>query len=127
MNNKLRAYTEAAQKLLAGQNYSLICELNSDGSVTFKDFGEGITAPSQSDLDAKATELDNGYPMEELRTQRNKLLAESDWMAVSDRTPTDAQKTYRQALRDLPASTTPTCDSDGNLDSSSLTWPTEPS
>ena len=122
MNNKLRAYTEAAQKLLAGQNYSLICELNSDGSVTFKDFGEGITAPSQSDLDAKATELDNGYPMEELRIQRNKLLAESDWMAVSDRTPTDAQKTYRQALRDLPANQTPS-----DMQLSNITWPTEPS
>ena len=122
MNNKLRAYTEAAQKLLAGQNYSLICELNSDGSVTFKDFGEGITAPSQSDLDAKATELDNGYPMEELRTQRNKLLAESDWMAVADRTPTDAQKTYRQALRDLPANQTPS-----DMQLSNITWPTEPS
>ena len=122
MNNKLKAYTEAAQKLLAGQNYSLICELNSDGSVTFKDFGEGITAPSQSDLDAKATELDNGYPMEELRTQRNKLLAESDWMAVSDRTPTDAQKTYRQALRDLPANQTPS-----DMQLSNITWPTEPS
>ena len=119
MNDKLRAYTEAAQKLLAGQNYSLICELNSDGSVTFKDFGEGITAPSQSDLDAKATELDNGYPMEELRTQRNKLLVESDWMAVSDRTPTDAQKTYRQALRDI-TKTYKTLDSaDGN-------WPKKP-
>ena len=122
MNDKLRAYTEAAQKLLAGQNYSLICELNSDGSVTFKDFGEGITAPSQSDLDAKATELDNGYPMEELRTQRNKLLAESDWMAVSDRTPTDAQKTYRQALRDLPANQTPS-----DMQLSNITWPTKPS
>tara|TARA_Y100000589_G_scaffold311327_1_gene330580 strand:+ start:846 stop:1214 length:369 start_codon:yes stop_codon:yes gene_type:complete len=122
MNDKLRAYTEAAQKLLAGQNYSLICELNSDDSVTFKDFGEGITAPSQSDLDAKATELDNGYPMEELRTQRNKLLAESDWMAVSDRTPTDAQKTYRQALRDLPANQTPS-----DMQLSNITWPTKPS
>lgn len=122
MNDKLRAYTEAAQKLLAGQNYSLICKLNSDDSITFKDFGEGITAPSQSDLDAKATELDNGYPMEELRTQRNKLLAESDWMAVSDRTPTDAQKTYRQALRDLPANQTPS-----DMQLSNITWPTEPS
>ena len=122
MNDKLRAYTEAAQKLLAGQNYSLICKLNSDDSITFKDFGEGITAPSQSDLDAKATELDNGYPMEELRTQRNKLLAESDWMAVSDRTPTDAQKTYRQALRDLPANQTPS-----DMQLSNITWPTKPS
>ena len=122
MNNKLRAYTEAAQALLSGQNYAIICDLNKDGSVTFKDFGEGITAPSQSDLDAKATELDNGYPMEELRTQRNKLLAESDWMAVSDRTPTDAQKTYRQALRDLPANQTPS-----DMQLSNITWPTEPS
>ena len=122
MNDKHRAYTEAAQKLLAGQNYSLICVLNSDGSVTFKDFGEGITAPSQSDLDAKATELDNGYPMEELRKKRNELLAESDWMAVSDRTPTDAQKTYRQALRDLPANQTPS-----DMQLSNITWPTEPS
>ena len=122
MNNKLRAYTEAAQALLSGQNYGIICDLNSDGSVTFKDFGEGITAPSQSDLDAKATEIDNGYPMEELRTQRNKLLAESDWMAVSDRTPTDAQKTYRQALRDLPANQTPS-----DMQLSNISWPEEPS
>ena len=122
MNNKLRAYTEAAQALLSGQNYAIICDLNSDGSVTFKDFGEGITAPSQSDLDAKATEIDNGYPMEELRKERDRLLAESDWMAVSDRTPTDAQKTYRQALRDLPANQTPS-----DMQLSNITWPTEPS
>ena len=122
MNNKLRAYTEAAQALLSGQNYAIICDLNSDGSVTFKDFGEGITAPSQSDLDAKATEIDNGYPMEELRKERDRLLAESDWMAMSDRITTDAQKTYRQTLRDLPANQTP---SDMKL--SNITWPTKPS
>ena len=122
MNNKLRAYTEAAQALLSGQNYAIICDLNSDGSVTFKDFGEGITAPSQSDLDAKATEIDNGYPMEELRKERDRLLAESDWMAMSDRITTDAQKTYRQALRDLPANQTPS-----DMQLSNITWPTEPS
>ena len=66
--------------------------------------------------------------MEALRRERTAKLAETDWMLLSD-TPemSDAWKTYRQALRDLPASTTPTCDSDGNLDSSSVTWPTEPS
>ena len=121
MNNKHRAYTEAAQALLAGQNYAIISDLNPDGSVTFRDFGEGITAPSQSELDAKATELDNGYPMEELRKKRNELLAESDWMAVSDRTLTDAQKTYRQALRDLPANQTPS-----DMQLSNITWPTKP-
>lgn len=122
MNNKLRAYTEAAQALLSGQNYAIICDLNSDDSVTFRDFGDGITAPSQSDLDTKATEIDNGYPMEELRKERDKLLAESDWMAMSDRTTTDAQKTYRQALRDLPANQTPS-----DMQLSNITWPTKPS
>lgn len=40
---------------------------------------------------------------EKMRTQRNKLLQETDWMANSDLTMSDAWKTYRQALRDLPA------------------------
>ena len=57
----------------------------------------------------------------ELRIQRNLKLKESDWMAVSDRTMTDEQKAYRQALRDLPANQTP---SDTRL--SNITWPTEP-
>ena len=59
--------------------------------------------------------------MLELRRERNKRLQESDWMAVSDRTMTDEQKAYRQALRDLPANQTP---SDTML--SNITWPTEP-
>lgn len=41
----------------------------------------------------------------DFREQRNKLLAETDWMASSDVTLSDAWKTYRQALRDLPANT----------------------
>ena len=37
------------------------------------------------------------------RLERNTLLQETDWMASSDYTISDAWKTYRQALRDLPA------------------------
>lgn len=37
----------------------------------------------------------------ELRKQRNILLAETDYMALSDVTMTDAWKTYRQELRDI--------------------------
>ena len=36
-------------------------------------------------------------------------------------------KTYRQALRDLPASSTPKLDSYNELDLTSVSWPTEPS
>ena len=39
--------------------------------------------------------------MMRLRVQRNSLLAETDWWGASDNTMTDAQKKYRQDLRDL--------------------------
>ena len=38
-----------------------------------------------------------------LRDKRNRLLAETDWMANSDVTMSDNWKTYRQELRDLPS------------------------
>lgn len=37
-----------------------------------------------------------------VRQERNQLLLETDWWAVSDRKMSDAEKNYRQALRDLP-------------------------
>ena len=52
-----------------------------------------------------------------LRFQRNRLLAETDWMANSDVTMSDAWKTYRQQLRDLPANTS---------DPANPTYPTKP-
>tara|TARA_R100000406_G_scaffold90876_1_gene78124 strand:- start:258 stop:536 length:279 start_codon:yes stop_codon:yes gene_type:complete len=39
--------------------------------------------------------------MMRLRVQRNSLLAETDWWGASDNTMTNAQKKYRQDLRDL--------------------------
>jgi len=40
---------------------------------------------------------------EEIRQRRDSYLAETDWWAVSDRTMTQAETDYRQALRDIPA------------------------
>jgi hypothetical protein len=37
-----------------------------------------------------------------LRSRRNRLLAETDYYALSDVTMSDDMKTYRQNLRDLP-------------------------
>ena len=62
-----------------------------------------------------------------LRVERDVRIAKTDWRASSDLTLSDAWKTYRQALRDLPASATPKLDSSYNLDLTSITWPTEPS
>ena len=54
-----------------------------------------------------------------IRRKRDKFLAACDWMVMSD-TPdiSDAWKTYRQALRDLPAS---------ESDPDDITWPDAPS
>ena len=36
-----------------------------------------------------------------LREKRNKLLADTDYLALSDNTMTEEARTYRQALRDI--------------------------
>lgn len=87
-----------------------------------KDFGTTWKAVSD-----KKTELVNAEPMRLLRVERNRLLAETDWMANSDVTLADNWKTYRQSLRDLPASASPKLSADGSLDMSSVTFPTKPS
>ena len=83
--------------------------------------------PTESEIDAEVTRLTNAEPMRLLRIERDKLLAASDWRASSDLTLSTAWKTYRQSLRDLPATASPKLDSDGNLDISSVSFPTEPS
>ena len=88
---------------------------------------DSSTKPTEAEIDAEVTRLTNAEPMRLLRVERDRLLALTDWRASSDLTLADAWKTYRQALRDLPASASPTLDSDGNLDMSSVTFPTEPS
>ena len=84
------------------------------------------TMPTETEINNKILELDSAEPMRLLRKERNKRLSDSDWMAISDRTQTDAQKTYRQALRDLPSSASPKLDANYDLDLTSVTWPTEP-
>jgi len=67
------------------------------------------------------------WPKMKLRARRNKLLEQCDWMANSDVTMSDAWKTYRQALRDLPANS-PSASintTTGRLEN--VTWPTKPS
>ena len=86
-----------------------------------------ITQPTDSAIKAEKTRLTNAEPMRLLRVERDRRLAACDWRASSDVTLADAWKTYRQALRDLPASANPTVDSNGELNASSVTWPTEPS
>ena len=85
------------------------------------------TKPTETEIYSKISELDNAEAMRLLREERDKRIAKTDWRASSDLTLADAWKTYRQALRDLPASATPNLNSNYELDLTSVTWPTEPS
>ena len=73
--------------------------------------------PTADELQAEIARLEAAQPMVELRQQRNRLIAETDYLALSDATLTDEMSTYRQALRDLPANTT---------DPANPVWPTKP-
>ena len=89
----------------------------------------GDDKPTESEIDTEVTRLNNAEPIALLRVERNKRLTACDWTQSRDLTLSndDAWKTYRQALRDLPASSSPTLDDMGGLLLSSVTWPTEPS
>ena len=65
----------------------------------FADIEGGQTKAEQEN--AYQTQLDNSAA-ENNRATRDRLLAESDWWAVSDRTMTSEQTSYRSSLRDLP-------------------------
>ena len=85
------------------------------------------TKPTETEINSKISSLDSAEAMRLLRIERDTRIAKTDWRASSDLTLADAWKTYRQALRDLPASATPKLGSDYELDLTSVTWPTEPS
>ena len=114
---------EALVALKPGAKWS--CLGNVYSGITWLDSSQ--TIPTEEQVTAKIAALDALEPMRLLRIERDKKLAACDWRASSDLTLADAWKTYRQALRDLPASASPKLDSDYNLDSTSVTWPTEPS
>ena len=75
--------------------------------------------PSVDDQAQWIAEYEAARSWLELREERNRRLAETDWWALSDltMTMTDEQTAYRQALRDLPSNT---------ADPKNPVWPTKP-
>ena len=82
-----------------------------------------FTAAEETARDNEETAWANAAParaLADLRQRRNRLLAETDYLALSDNTLSDDMKTYRKDLRDLPAGkdTVKKCED--------ATWPTKP-
>ena len=82
-----------------------------------------FTAEEETARDAEEKTWADAAParaLANLRSKRNRLLAETDFYALSDVTLSDDMKTYRKDLRDLPAGKD-TVDKCNNA-----TWPTKP-
>ena len=82
-----------------------------------------FTAEEETARDNEEAAWANAAParaLADLRSRRNRLLAETDFYGNSDVTMSDDMTTYRQALRDLPdgKDTVEKCEN--------ATWPTKP-
>jgi len=114
--------TQALSELAPGVSWAL----NADDYNQLEWFSSDIPKPTLAEVNAKIEELKAAEPMRLLRVERDRLIAETDWWVLPDRTPTDEQLAYRQALRDLPDTATPVLDSSNRLGISGVTWPTKP-
>ena len=71
-----------------------------------------------TDEDVAATRYESAESKAaQARSERDRLITETDWWATSDRTMTAEQTAYRQALRDVP---------DQAGFPTDITWPTKP-
>jgi len=82
-----------------------------------------LTAEEEAARTAEVTAWNNGAfdrALEDVRQKRNALLAETDHLALSDNTLSDAMATYRTELRDITEGLTTVADIDA------LVFPTKP-
>ena len=113
-----------------GKILKSILKINPDAKISVIDTGDidtstitwidGTTPISNSDIVAQYSAVELDMAMEDLRNKRNRLLTETDYLALSDQTLSAEMTTYRQALRDITNGIT-TAEQANNV-----TWPTKP-
>ena len=99
--------------------YANAVSINGDGDNAVAIDKDGkVVSWDASAVATKEAELTTAYKLSELRTERNRRLAETDHWVLSDTADaTSAQTTYRQALRDITKTAT-------SLDD--VSWPEKP-
>ena len=92
-------------------------------------FPPGYEKPPKEAFEARLKELVDAQPLSKLREERDQRLAKCDYIFVTDYPHASAEikaawATYRQALRDLPTTVTPTLNRRGEL--GGFEWPAAP-
>ena len=80
----------------------------------------GTTPISKADIEAQIPAVEFDMAMEDLRAKRNNLLADTDYLALSDNTMSAEMTTYRQSLRDITNGLTTVADVEA------VVFPTKP-
>ena len=98
---------------------------NAQATVTDNDINKitwenGTTPISKADIEAQLPIVEFEMALDELRVKRNKLLANTDFHALSDQTLSPEMSAYRQALRDINNGIT----TKEQIDA--IIWPTKP-
>ena len=98
---------------------------NAEVSVSGNDINtiewhNGTTPIPKADIEAQFTAVEFDTAMEDLRTKRNKLLADTDYLALSDNTLSTDMATYRTSLRDITNNLTTKAEVDA------VVFPTKP-
>jgi hypothetical protein len=98
---------------------------NAEFSVNADDINQitwlnGTTPIPKADIEAQFTAVEFDMAMEDLRAKRNNLLADTDYLALSDQTLSTEMTTYRQSLRDITNNLTTKAQVDA------VTFPTKP-
>ena len=73
--------------------------------------------PSEIEIEDEIARLEVSTKWENVRLERNRRLAETDYLALSDQTLSNNMKNYRDALRDVPSD---------NSDPDNIDWPAKP-
>jgi hypothetical protein len=88
--------------------YKAILKINPKAQISINDndinqitWENGTPPISKEQILAIIPAVELEMAMETLRAKRNKLLADTDYLALSDNTMTEEVRTYRQALRDI--------------------------
>ena len=101
-----------------------ILKINPNAKVTIRgdeiEWLDGTTEISQSDIEAQYPAVDLDEALGDVRIKRDKLIAETDYLALSDQTLSTEMSTYRQALRYITNGITTV------TQANNVTWPTKP-
>lgn len=86
----------------------------------------GNSDPSEDQITATQENLEDAHIIKMIRMERDNIIAATDWWVLPDRTPTDEELAYRQALRDITSEDLSEVTLDEEGKPINIPWPQNP-